>query len=324
MTPFKSFTKTFMGQKAWFFYTETASSWVILVVAIAILSSFITKYYITLGFGLGTASWLYGNGKMIKFFMVSVPEVTGLVTVNLFTGGMNAYPAGLHFRWPWEQVKDGNYINLRTMKTDDKQETFPCKDGPVVIVKWSLQYRSSVEKLPAYISVDEETINNGLNEVASSFLAIKIRDTKSEDVRKKEKKEELEKDLLNHFQTIATVPIKQPDGTYTHTPLEDFYGISIMLAPIADVDFEESYQQARSTDQIMKKYKQTAAHVMRMGKKGDGSITNKDALDSVLMVAGKGVKKDVLQETKVFDVSPALAAVIKAAAEAFSSSKKGD
>lgn len=323
MSPFRKFIGTFMSSEALFFYALSLCAWVTVVVTIAVLFSFITKYYLILGLGLGTSLWLYGNGKSLKFFMVSVPEVTGLVTVNLLTGEMGTYPTGLHFLLPWEQVKDGNYINLRTMKTDDKKETFPCKDGPVVIVKWSLQYRSSVDQLREYIAVDEETINMGLNEVASSFLALKIRDMKSEDVRKKAVKETLEQNLLDHFKKTAKVLVKQPDESIKPMPLEEFYGISIMLAPIADVDFEESYQQARSTDQIMKKYKQTAAHVMKMGKKGDGSITNKDALDSVLMVAGKGVKKDVLQETKVFDVSPALAAVIKATAEAFSNRKQG-
>ena len=317
MAPFGNFIRAFTSPKAFFFYFVSAFAWLIIVAAIAVPSSFVLKHhYLVLGLGLGTALWLYGNGKLLKSFMVSVPEVTGLVTVNLLTGDMNAYGTGLGFRFPWEQVKDGNYINLRTTKTDDKQETFPCKDGPVVIVKWSSQYRSSVEQLPAYISVDEEIINKGLNEVASSFLTLKIRDMKSEEIREQAKKAELETDLFKHFRESATVPVGQLGGSSINVPLEEFYGISIKLVTIADVDFEKSYQQARSTDQIMKKYKQTAKHVI--GKKGDGSITNKDALDSVLMVAGKGVKKDVLQETKVYDVSPALANVLKAAAEAFS------
>lgn len=316
MTPFENFVRVFTNPKAFFYYFVSACMWFIAVAAITIISSFILTHYLVLGLGLGTALWLYGNGRLLKFFMVSVPEVTGLVAVNLLTGDMNSYGTGLHFTLPWEQIKDGNYINLRTMKTDDKQETFPCEDGPVVSVKWSLQYRSSVKQLRAYIAVDEETINKGLNEVSSSFLATKIRTMKSEAIRGSETKATLEQNLLEHFKTIATVPVKQKqkDGTETDTPLEQFYGISIMLVTIADVDFEADYQKARSTDEIMKKYKETADHI----KSGDGSITNKDALDSVLMVAGKGVTKNVTQETKVFDVTPAVAKALEVMAKALS------
>lgn len=319
MTPFENFTRAFTSPKAFFFYLVSACAWLIIILLIAVLSSFVLTHYLVLGFGLGTALWLYGNGRFIEYFMVSVPEVTGLVTLNLLTGEMNTYGTGLQFILPWEQVKEENYINLMIMKTDDKTETFPSKDGPVVIAKWSLQYASSVEQLPAYIAVDEETINKGLNEVASSFLALKIRDTNSEDVREKTKKQELETDLFQNFRQTATVPVGQPDGSIADIPLEEFYGISIKLVTIADVDFEADYQKARSTDRVMRKYKETADGI----KGDDGSITSKDALDSVLMVAGKGVTKTVTQETKVFDVTPALASAAKGVAEAFANRKEG-
>lgn len=318
-TPFENFARAFTSPKAFFFYFLSACAWLITVLLIAVPLSFLFTRYLVLGFGLGTALWLYENGKVIKYFMVSVPEVTGLVTLNLFSGEMNTYGAGLNFILPWEQVKEGNYINLRVMKTDDKTETFPSKDGPVIIATWSLQYASSVEQLTAYIAVDEETINRGLGEVASGFLALKIRDTNSEDAREKTKKQELETDLLQHFQQTATVPVEQPNGEIKNIPLEKFYGISIKLVAIADVDFEADYQKARSTDRVMKKFKETADGI----KGEDGSITSKDALDSVLMVAGKGVAKTITQETKVFDVTPAVASALKVVAETLVNRKEG-
>lgn len=318
MTPFENFIRAFTSPKASFFYFVSACAWLIIVTIIAVSSSFIFKPYLGLAYGLGTALWLYGNGRLIEYFMVSVPEVTGLVTLNLLTGRMNAYGAGLHFVLPWEQVKVGNYINLRVVKTDIMTETFPSKDGPVIILKWFLQYASSVELLTAYIAVSEEVINDGLNEVASSFLTMKIRDMAAEDVRDKEKKKALENDLFEHFRQTVTIPVLQPDGSSKDSPLEDYYGISIKLVTIADADFEADYQKARSTDQIMKKYKETADSI----KGDDGSITHKEALDSVLMVAGKGVTKTVTQETKVFDVTPAVASVLKAVAETMVSRKE--
>lgn len=318
MTPFKKFIEAFTSPKASFFYSVSACAWLIIVMAIAVPSSFYFKHFLVLGLGLGTALWLYGNGKVIKYFMVSVPEVTGLVTLNLLTGRMNAYGAGLHFILPWEQVKEGNYINLRVVKTDIMTETFPSKDGPVMIVKWFLQYASSVELLTAYIAVSEEVINDGLNEVASSFLTMKIRDMNAEDVRDKEEKKALENDLFEHFRQTVTIPVIQPDGTSKDIPLEEYYGISIKLVTIADADFEPDYQKARSTDQVMRKFRETAEGI----KGTDGSITSKDAFDNVLMVAGKGVTKTVTQETKVFDVTPAVVSAVKAVAETLVSRKE--
>lgn len=311
MTPFQRFIRVFTSSEAFFFYAVLAVMWIIIYLTTALPLTSVTKYYQFLGVGLGTAFWLWAIGHALPYFSVSVPEVTGLVTVNYLTGGMKAYGTGFHFRYPWEQVKAGNYINLRMMTTDNMQETFPCADGPVVIVKWSIQYRTSVEKLPAYISVDERIINSGLNEASSSFLALKIREMKSEDIRGTGKKQELEKDLFKEFQGQATV--KHPGGR--KGTVEEIYGIDIVLIPIADVDFESGYQEARSADQIMKKFRETASAIR---KDSDGTITDKDALDNVLMVAGKGVKKEVRQETKTFDITPAGAEALKGAAGAFS------
>jgi hypothetical protein len=305
--------KTFFTPKALFFYFISVLVFIILTGVIEKIASILSDSgnHRLWGVGLGGAAWLYVMGRMLKSFMVSVPEVTGLITVNLFTGKLVTYGTGLHFRLPWEQVKDGNFINLRTTKTDEKQETFPTQDGPEIHTKWSLQYRSSVEGLPAYIAVNEETINQGLNEVASSFLAREIKTMKSEEIRddKDATKVTLEEKLLNHFREKATV--RTEDGE--NVPLEDFYGIHILLVTLADMDFDAAYQLARSTDQVIDKFKEAAAKL----KGGDGSITDKDALDSVLMVAGKGVKKEVRQETHVYDVTPAAAQALKGVAEVF-------
>lgn len=312
MSPFEKFAEAFTSPKAFFFYLVSLLLWVLLTAAITIASSFMFTHYIVLGFGFGTAAWVFVMGRIFRYFTVSVPEVTGLVTVDLLTGNMHTYGTGLKFRSPTEQVKEGNFINLRTMKTDDKQETFPCKDGPVVQVKWSSQYKTSVEQLSQYITVDEEIINKGINEVTSSFLALKIRGMNSEAIRGVETKSELEQSVLEHFRNSATVPMKDEGGIVHEVPIEKAYGIKILMITIADVDFEVDYQKARSADQVMKKYKETADAIA----KGDGSISNKDALDNVLMVAGQGIKKNISQETKVFDASPRLLEAVGKLADA--------
>src|SRR3989344_6138283 len=76
-------------------------------------------------------------GFTARFFTVSVPEACGLVTVDLFKSllrklfaddpfyNLRVYGTGFHFRFPWEQVKDGNYINLRVIPLPFKEETYP-------------------------------------------------------------------------------------------------------------------------------------------------------------------------------------------------------
>jgi hypothetical protein len=308
MSGFEKFVKTFTSQEAMFFYAVLFVMWIIIFYTVTVPASYVTTYHVRLGLGLGTAFWIWVAGQALPYFSVSVPEVTGLVTINYLTGNMKTYATGFQFRFPWEQVKYGNYINLRMMTTDNMQETFPCADGPVVIVKWANQYRTTVKKLPAYISVSEAIINRGLNEVSSGSLSLKIRSMNSEEIRSQAKKKELEEAVFHDFETAT---IEDPNNPGRTGRIDEIYGIDITLVPISDVDFEQSYQEARSTDQVMSRLRGTARKIR---EDSDGSITDKDALDATLIVAGKGVTKEVRQETRVFDVTPAAGKVVETAA----------
>lgn len=307
-TPFqkslKKVTAIFLKPKAYFFYA---------VATIAFFGIWLALDSTAIFFGwesfpttpMAWAGWLYLMAISLPHFMVSVPEVTGLVTINLFTGKMYAYPTGLSFRFPWEQVKEGNYINLRTMRTDDVEETFPCLDGPMVKVTWSLQYRATVEKLSRYIAVDEDTINKGLNELASSFLAIKIRDTNADEIRKDKKG--LEESVIGGLKRHK---VSTPEGV--EEELEDFYGIVIVFVAIADVDYEEAYQKVKTAERIGVGLKKVAREVVQ-GQEHDKSISDRDAMDTAMMLGGQGVEKKITQDTKYFDASPRVIDALKEA-----------
>ncbi|GEM_PF-4870074 len=275
------------------------------------------KHWVLVGGGLGIAAWVFLVAKTSRFFMVSVPEVTGLITVDLPSGNMKTYASGIHFRYPWEQVKEGEYINLRADKTDEKTETFPSIDAEL-IAKWSIQYRSSVEKLRRYVSVDDATIHTGLNEVASSFFAMQVREKTAEEIRsdKKGVQDALKEGLLVKFRKEKV--IDNPENPGELISLEDFYGITITLIAISDLDFEKSYQQARTAGVVAQKVKQTARDIIQKGKLPDGSvspfdgtISDKDAMDYAMMVHQQGVKKEISQQTHYLDASPAVIDVIR-------------
>jgi regulator of protease activity HflC (stomatin/prohibitin superfamily) len=209
-----------------------------------------------------------------KYFLVSVPEVTGLLTVNMFTGELKPYGTGLHFRFPWEQVKEGNFINLRVI-TESMEESYPSQDGPVMFVKWSFQYRPYLEFLEQYISADDNTIKMGLKDVGSSILSANIAGYPAEDCKKNQ--QEIEKELRKEFEEMKPTP-------------KELYGIDLIRVSLADVDFEATVQAVRASAQVAAKLTQMATAI----RVGHPEISQKDAMNAAMIIHGK-VKKDVVE-----------------------------
>lgn len=218
-----------------------------------------------------------------KYFLVSVPEVTGLLTVNTFTGELKPYGTGLHFRLPWEQVKEGNFINLRVI-TESMEESYPSQDGPVMFVKWSFQYRPSAEAiydnegkspLERYISADDNTIKMGLKDVGSSILSANIAGYPAENCKKNQ--QEIEKELRKEFEEMKPTP-------------KELYGIDLIRVSLADVDFEATVQAVRASAQVAAKLTQMATAI----RLGHPEISQKDAMNAAMIIHGK-VKKDVVE-----------------------------
>src|SRR3989344_2227595 len=86
-------------------------AWGILFIIIHLL----TTVWLATDPRFGWAIWAIVMAFSVRPFMVSVSEYTALVTINLLTGGLKDYGTGLWFRYPWEQAKEGNYINLRLL-----------------------------------------------------------------------------------------------------------------------------------------------------------------------------------------------------------------
>lgn len=216
----------------------------------------------------------------IKHFMVSVPEVTGLLTLDIVTGKLKPYGPGLHFRWPWEQLKDGLFINLRIV-TEPMEETYPSKDGPAMLVKWSFQYRPSTTRiydskgmspLERYISSDDNTIKAGLKDVGSSILSADIAKLSAEE--SKEKQKELEDRLEKEFET------KSPPTPW------DLYGIEIIRVSLADVDYEPDVQKVKASQVVATTLQSMAKNI----QKDNPDISQKDAMNAAMIIDGKITK----------------------------------
>lgn len=253
--------------------------WLVLFFVFSVASLF-TTYPMT----IGVVVWFVALAYWHRQFFISVPEVTGLVTINLITGRLHPYRTGVHFRYPWEQVKGGNYLNLRIV-TQERKETYPSSDGPLMEAEWSFQYRPTIEGLPRYIAVDESTINKGLVDVGSSFLSSQI--AKKEAIECKKEQTGLEGELKRTFEE-EKIKIKLADGKEEEITLEEFYGIDIVRVSLADLDYEEKFQQVRVTEQIATRLKKIAAGI----KAENPDISSKDALNTA-MIINKNVTKHV-------------------------------
>ena len=257
--------------------------------------------------------WVLEVGFTTRAFMVSVPEACALVTTDLLKSlvrgmiplwnhpfyNLQTYDTGLHFRFPWEQVKEGNYINLRVVTFPFRGETYPSKNGPMMKADWSIQFHPRLEMLPRYIYVGISTIMEGLHEVGSSFLSSEIKKMDPEQVRLGQK--DLENRLREHFnlathrvddaglQTgLSTLTGKSPSPNVS---LEDFYGIELAKTSIADVDYSAEYQKVLESQAVAERLGEISDQLTK------GDINRKQAMEAA-MVINKNVTKEIRENVQ--------------------------
>lgn len=263
---------------------------------------------------IGVALGIFLVSRWLPMVMVSVPEVTGLLTVNYFTGELKAYGTKLHFRYPWEQVKmkekNNNFINLRLI-TKNMKGSYPSKKGTPVYVEWSYQYVATIPGLPRYIVVDDTTIEGGFSDVGSSTLGEKISQHDPEEIVNTDRKE-LERDLQLGFENPNSLcsKIGIPDCS-----LESYYGVDLVKVAIAIVTYEPEYGEVLTAKAVADQIKEIATKL----KEGT-DISYKDAHNEALIINHKVTK--VIQEVEGEGLQ-ALAGLIMAAANARGQKDKG-
>lgn len=225
---------------------------------------------------LATAGEVLVIAVTFSYFAISVPEVMGLITVNLFTGGTNEYGPGLHFKWLWEQVKDDNFWSIEYV-TFIFDENYAASNGVMMEVKAYVKYRPKVGHLVRYKAVDETTIKEGLKGDMSAELSTEIHGRLPEEARAAIT--EMREKVRRKFEV----------GQVGHS-YEDRFGIDVDEVGISDIDYEPSYQQALSNKQQMQRHQEAALALVEAA----GGLVNLSydvALTNVLVNAGVVEKK---------------------------------
>lgn len=240
---------------------------------------------------LGLAAGLALSVAIHRFFLISVPEATGAMTINLFLrptqedGFLNqhVYPTGLNFKYWWEQAANSNQINLRNI-THTFEVTVPAKDGIPITFKGSYQYRPYLGLLPRFIAVDESTIDQGVRDIIKSKLAQEIVNVTAEVARS---------EIARLQNTVSMVfeegPSKDRRAVLKYE-LEYMYGIEILVVALAEPGFDNRFQQTLVSVERAQRIQATADRFQKGHDGKQRDITDSDALDAALVIDGNATK----------------------------------
>ncbi len=263
--------------------TVAFSSWAVVLFVSTAVGSVVTES-VTGGFAFG----LIVMSFTINAFLVSVPEITGLITVNVLLTeqeALNIYGTGMHFRFPCEQVKKGNFINLRQV-TVSIEETYPSKDS-LMLCKIEFQYTPSLEGLGRYISASASTIQTGLSAIVGSVLSSQISSRTSQEAKVDQEK----------IETLVKEKITESNPT----PLK-MYGIVIDRVSLKDLDYDAATQVALSSQKVALLV-QDIAKAMRIDHP---DMSGREAMDYALVIGGQ-VKKQIFD---IPNLGPAVNAIL--------------
>lgn len=272
-------------------------SWVMMLV----LFQLITMSLMRLDWALwtGTSLWLVTVGFTLHHFVVGIPEVTALIAINIFKRSteydkycnQTVYLTGLSFKFPWEQAKDGLYINLRLI-AQPFNEDFPAKDGPPVNARGVILWRPVAKFLPQHIAVDASVINRGLADIVTGLLSTMI--GKETALEARQKMNDFQNDITKAMESSNTILKKAievqeaglapKDATY-----EWLFGIDLDAVRLADVNFSKDYQTALTNEAQAARVKKFAAELIE-----EHRIPEKEAMNSAMIAFGL-VKKSIIE-----------------------------
>lgn len=254
---------------------------------------------------MGVALWLAVFLSILKLHLVTVPEITGLVTLDVFRGVMHAYGAGWKIKYLWEQAKDENYINLRLIPSNGTYELV-SKDGVKVKYTYTIQYRGRLRLLPIYIRVDKKDINEALGAIVRSVIAIGAMGKTADHLRSDVEVEGLLKSLREQ--------LGQEGNDANGHEIEYRYGIDIEVVSLSEPTFSDDYIEATTAQVITSKF-DSAARKLREGDGGLG-LSGQAAMDVVLLANKEKIERKVIG-IEASDLADKLTGAIKEGIESF-------
>lgn len=242
------------------------------------------------GIVLSTVLWFVAAGSTIGFFLVSVPEYAGLVTVSALTGNLHAYLTGMHFRFPWEQVKKENYVSTELI-TVPYREHFPTKDGGVVAISGSYEYRvdkrpdKDYEMIITYVGIDESTIVTGVYNLIQAVLTEHVGGINTSEIKTMTSSIQRTLDqkfgVSNDDNNPGAIQLSRDEVV----PIEKRYGIIVSHVRAGNVEYVGDTQTALSAALKSDKTIEAAGKLKAMDKK--------DVEDAMVLVgsATKSIQK---------------------------------
>lgn len=273
-----------------------------IVVLLAILAGML--YFMPLNPILVFALWGLNVSLSVPYWLVKVPEVTGLVFMNPLKSpgrddkgktkmenpdNLRAVGPGFHVHWPWETVRKENFFSLELVTPKERTDLYASRDGVQLQIRWSYQYRPNLDRLKTFIGIDESTIRRGFEGMIGGCFSEAIGSKLSVEAR--EQIEQIQNDVLELFKKPGQV-----NGVKSRKEkLEDDYGVDFKIIVVADIDYPDDFQKAWAGKARMKQIVEAAKLIgvtpeTRGLKEEDREPTQK-AMNLVLVEQSKAGKQ---------------------------------
>lgn len=252
-------------------------------------------------FSLGVGGGLY------QWFIVSVPKLTGLIATNYFIKEQRVYSTGWSIKYPWESYTLNDYIDLQAdfaqklAHGGQSGSTFITSERVPVKFDWTAQFRPYLRLLPVYVSTENRTISQGLEEVIESVIALTITGVAVDDIKNPETLKRLRVNLaraLEGEEVGGEASILDEEGN----TLEERFGINVELVTFSPPEFAKEYQEAQTASKTFETMARNARDLKR-----DLGIDGKAAFDRVLVAN----KEDAKIEVKALEASQGMLDAIK-------------
>lgn len=220
-----------------------------------------------------------------------VPEYTGIVILNRFTGKMRSRGSGLRWLLPWEKIVR---ITSLEKKTHSFEATFEAKDESPITLRTNIDEVAHDLHLVDYLSFNDEDRIKSIIERLKSILTIEIRKKKNRD------------EVMDNLGLIAKTAKETFENALSESgrPLQEYYGVNLKALVIADKDLPKALQDAQVEREAMEKKNETRALEMKTLKKLASEFVKEaerrgekmsfeNALTAVQLQFGDNVKKEI-------------------------------
>jgi len=252
---------------------------VLLYVSVIFLVSILL--FLSIHWLLGIGAWLFVMGISLSSFVIFVPEITGWVTHNKFSGKVIGYKPGCHIKYPWEKITDS--VSLK-MRSGSFSETYNSKDGIDMLVKFSYGYEPSEDNLQTFIQTDESIIETEIMILISGILS-NIISSYSADYNQTNRNK-INEYLVKIFKiTKAQNRQIQRGGKpgVKNKNIKSAFGINMKMFHVESMKYSEPYKRAKAAESANSRKINNIYEILEI----DPSASNKDVKKAYRRMANK-------------------------------------